>query len=85
MNLIRDMIQTPKKYLTLVGGALVMFTMGSENTLGTMSPYFMSYLREYDDIKSVRYSQTIWLYTINKVDMWQFFAKQAITYLFIMF
>ncbi len=75
MNLIRDMIQTPKKYLTLVGGALVMFTMGSENTLGTMSPYFMSYLREYDDIKSVRYSQTIWLYTINKVDMWQFFAK----------
>lgn len=67
MEFLRDIKRTPKKYLTLVGGALVMFTMGSENTLGTMSPYFMSYLREYDDIKTVRYSQTIWLYTINKV------------------
>ena len=67
MVLIRDMKQDHKKYLKGIGGALVMFTMGSENTLGTMSPYFMSYLREYDDLKSVRYSQTIWLYTINKV------------------
>ena len=67
MELINDIKLMPKKYLTLVGGALVMFTMGSENTLGAMSPYFMSYLREYDDLSSVRYSQTIWLYTINKV------------------
>lgn len=67
MELINDMKRTPKKYLTLLGGSLVMFTMGSENTLGTMSPYFMSYLREYNGIKSVRYSQTIWLYTVNKV------------------
>lgn len=67
MELINDMKRTPKKYLTLLGGSLVMFTMGSENTLGTMSPYFISYLREYNGIKSVRYSQTIWLYTVNKV------------------
>ena len=67
MELIREIKRTPKKYLTLFGGALVMFTMGSENTLGTMGPYYMSYLREYDGLKSVRYSQTTWLYTINKV------------------
>lgn len=68
MNLLDDIKSCPKKYTTVIGGTLMMFTLGSISSLATMSPYYMSYLREYDELKAVRYSQTIWLQTLAAVN-----------------
>jgi hypothetical protein len=70
MRIFEEISQKPKKYASLFGGVLIMFCLGSISTLATMSPYYMSYLREYNELKRVRYSQTIWLqtcYTVNKL------------------
>ena len=60
-------MSTFKKYSTLGGGLMLMFCLGSISSLATMSPYYMSYLREYDELKSVRYIQTVWLQTTAAV------------------
>jgi len=75
MRIFEEISQKPKKYASLFGGVLIMFCLGSISTLATMSPYYMSYLREYNELKRVRYSQTIWLqtcYTVNKLFHFQF-------------
>ena len=66
--LIDNVKANPKKYTTLLGGVIMMFCLGSISTLATMSPYYMSFLREYNDLKHVRYSQTIWLQTFYLVN-----------------
>ena len=61
-------IDEPKKYLTMLGCMLLMFSASSLGTLSTMSTYYMSYLREFDELNSVRYSQVIWLQTLLTVN-----------------
>ena len=61
MNFIYDVKANPKKYFSLIGCILLMFSASSLRTLSSMSTYYMSYLREYDKINSVRYSQIVWL------------------------
>lgn len=52
-----------KKWSTLLGGVLINLALGSSYTFGNMSPYFTSYLREYDGL-DVRYSQSVWILSI---------------------
>jgi len=47
--------------MTLFGGVLIHLSLASSHTFGNMSPYIISYLREYDGL-DVRYSQAIWIF-----------------------
>ena len=64
MNFLDDLKANPKKYTSIIGGVLMTFCLGSISTLSSMAVYYMSYLREYDSLNSVRYSETIWLITL---------------------
>jgi MFS family permease len=64
MNFLEDLKANPKKYTSIIGGVLMTFCLGSISTLSSMAVYYMSYLREYDSLNSVRYSETIWLITL---------------------
>ena len=76
MDFILDIKTQPKKYLSLIGCILLMFSASSLGTLSTMSTYYISYLREYDEINSVRYSQVIWLQTLLTVRLSILFKKK---------
>ena len=67
LELINDIRTTPKKYMTLLGSMCMMASLGSAHTLGPLSPYFISYLREVMNQKEVRYSMTIYIFTVQHV------------------
>ena len=57
--------KTPKKYTTLLGGSLLLCSLGTIGLVGNMSPYYCSYLREKTNLKSVRYSNVVYLQTLQ--------------------
>ena len=90
MEIYNDMKATPKKYSTLLGGSILMFSLGSIGTFGNIAPYFISYLRENKFHDDVRYSQTIYVHTTQIIalsvsaflvsilkDRFKFSTKQA--------
>ena len=90
MEIYNDMKANPKKYSTLVGGSILMLSLGSIGTFGNIAPYFISYLRENKSHDHVRYSQTIYVHTTQIIalsvsafmvsilkDRFQFSPKQA--------
>jgi hypothetical protein len=54
--------------MTLFGGVLIHLSLASSHTFGNMSPYIISYLREYDDL-DVRYSQAIWIFAALSISV----------------
>ncbi len=52
-----------KKWFALFGGFMLNVTLGSLYTLGNITPYMISYLREYDNT-DVRYASITWIGTI---------------------
>jgi len=69
MNLINELFgdfkKTPKKYTTILGGSLLLCSLGTIGLVGSMSPYYMSYLREKAHQTNVRYSQAIYLQALQ--------------------
>lgn len=52
-----------KKWATVIGGFLIHFSLGSYYSFGNLSPYMISYLREYVGV-DIRYSKSIWISTL---------------------
>lgn len=68
INLLKkDVAETPKKYTTLVGAMCLMVSLGIVHSLAALSPYYMSYLREYKGDDNVRYSQTIYISSVQNI------------------
>jgi hypothetical protein len=44
-----------------------MLACGSLGTLTSMSVYYISYMREFVGLKSVRYSENMWLVSLNSI------------------
>lgn len=74
-ELINDIKSMPKKYSTLVGCMFIMASLGSLSTIGTLSPYYISYMREELNQTNVRYSKNIYIYCSQQ----SFIAFSAIT------
>ena len=64
-NLLRDFKAYPKRYTTLLGSVFVMTAIGAIGSLANISPYLISYLRERADQTSLRYSQTLYIHTVQ--------------------
>ncbi len=62
-----DLRSQPHKYITLLGGMCIMSSLGVLNTIGSLSPYYISYLRIYKEENSVRYSKTIYILTVQSM------------------
>ena len=70
-----DIKTVPKKYSSLLGCTLIMASLGSLSTISTLSPYYISYIREELNQTNVRYSKNIYIYCSQQT----FIALSAIT------
>lgn len=55
-KILYDFKRTPKKYTTVIGGSLLLCSIGTIGIIGSMSPYYMSYLRIHNQDNSIKYS-----------------------------
>ncbi|XP_067668073.1 oxalate:formate antiporter-like [Haliotis asinina] len=53
--------------LTVIGGFLIHFTIGTGNIFGNINPYVTSYIRARSSSTNVTYSETIWIPTAKYV------------------
>ena len=60
MDLILNIDQKYKRWMTLAGGFIIHVTLGCYYTFGNINPYLTSYLRDYTH-QDVRYSNSIWI------------------------
>ncbi len=54
-----------RRWTTILGGFLLCLVYGSITTFSNMSPYIISYLREFNKETDVRYSTSIWMSLSN--------------------
>jgi hypothetical protein len=57
-----------KKWLSLIGGILINFSLGSFDIYGNFSPYLISYIRERTNT-NLRYSNTFFIFSIFTISM----------------
>ena len=57
-----------KKWLSLIGGILINFSLGSFDIYGNFSPYLISYIREKTNT-NLRYSNTFFIFSIFTITM----------------
>jgi hypothetical protein len=54
-----------RRWTTILGGFLLCLVYGSITTFSNMSPYIISYLREFNKETDIRYSTAIWISLSN--------------------